>query len=47
MSTAPQARASVLTEAGRDATPVALAYAPFGLTLGATLAATHIPPLTA
>jgi predicted branched-subunit amino acid permease len=27
----------------RDAAPVVLAYAPFGLALGATLAATHLP----
>lgn len=47
MSTATQARASVVTRASRDAIPVFLAYAPFGLALGATLAATHIPPLIA
>jgi predicted branched-subunit amino acid permease len=38
---------SVITRAGQDAAPVVLAYAPFGLALGATLAATHIPPLIA
>jgi len=43
VSTATQARASVVTRASRDAIPVVLAYAPFGLALGATLAATHIP----
>ncbi len=41
------ARAPVLGQAVRDTTPVVLAYAPFGLTLGATLAATHVPPLVA
>ena len=44
MSTATQATASVVTRACRDAIPVVLAYAPFGLALGATLAATRIPP---
>ena len=47
VSTATQARASVVTRASRDAIPVVIAYAPFGLALGATLAATHIPPLIA
>ena len=47
MSTATQARAPVVTRACRDAIPVVLAYTPFGLALGATLAATHIPPLIA
>jgi predicted branched-subunit amino acid permease len=47
VSTATQARASVVTRACRDAIPVVLAYAPFGLALGATLAATRIPPLVA
>ena len=47
MSTATQARASVVTRASRDTIPVVLAYAPFGLALGATLAAIHIPPLIA
>ena len=47
MSTATQAWAPVITRACRDAIPVVLAYAPFGLALGATLAATHIPPLIA
>jgi branched chain amino acid efflux pump len=47
VSTATQARASVATRASRDAIPVVLAYAPFGLALGATLAATHIPSLIA
>ena len=46
MST-PPARASVLIQAGRDAAPVALAYAPFGLALGATLATPPLPPLIA
>ena len=36
-----------ISRAVRDAAPVALAYAPFGLALGATLAATHLPPLIA
>jgi branched chain amino acid efflux pump len=40
-------RAPVFGRAVRDTTPVVLAYAPFGLTLGATLAATHVPPLVA
>jgi len=47
VSAATQARAPVVTRAFRDAIPVVLAYAPFGLALGATLAATHIPPLIA
>jgi len=47
VSTATQARAPVVTRACRDAIPVVLAYTPFGLALGATLAATHIPPLIA
>lgn len=37
------APAPVLGRAVRDTTPVVLAYAPFGLALGATLAATHLP----
>jgi predicted branched-subunit amino acid permease len=37
----------VVGRAVRDTAPVVLAYAPFGLTLGATLAATHVPPLIA
>ena len=37
----------VVAQAVRDTTPVVLAYAPFGLALGATLAATHLPPLIA
>ena len=45
MSTATQARASAVTRACRDAIPVVLAYAPFGLALGATLAATRILPI--
>ena len=47
MTTAAHAGTSLVCRAGRDAIPVALAYVPFGLTLGATLAATHIPPLIA
>jgi predicted branched-subunit amino acid permease len=34
----------VVGRAVRDVLPVVLAYAPFGLALGATLAATHLPP---
>jgi predicted branched-subunit amino acid permease len=37
VSTATQARAAVVTRAYRDAIPVVLAYAPFGLALGAYL----------
>ena len=37
----------VVGRAVRDAMPVLLAYAPFGLALGATLAAMHVPPLVA
>jgi len=33
----------VIGRAVRDALPVVLAYAPFGLALGATLSATHLP----
>jgi branched chain amino acid efflux pump len=33
----------VIARAVRDTLPVVLAYAPFGLALGATLAATHLP----
>jgi predicted branched-subunit amino acid permease len=47
VSTATQARAPVVTRAYRDAIPVVLAYAPFGLALGATLAAARISPLIA
>lgn len=39
--------APVVGRAVRDATPVVLAYVPFGLALGATLAATHVAPLVA
>jgi len=37
----------VVGRAVRDTMPVLLAYTPFGLTLGATLAAMHVPPLVA
>jgi predicted branched-subunit amino acid permease len=37
----------VAGRAVRDTMPVVLAYTPFGLTLGATLAATHLPPVVA
>jgi len=47
MSTATQARAPAIARASWDAIPAVLAYAPFGLALGATLAATRIPPLIA
>ena len=39
----PTVAAPVVGRAVRDAAPVVLAYAPFGLALGATLAATHLP----
>ncbi len=39
--------ASAVRQAVRDTAPVALAYAPFGLALGATLAATRAAPLVA
>jgi predicted branched-subunit amino acid permease len=39
----PVVAAPVVGRAVRDAAPVVLAYAPFGLALGATLAATHLP----
>ena len=43
------AREALRSSAGPCGTrsPVVLAYAPFGLALGATLAATHLPPLVA
>jgi len=47
MSTSTPAGTSLVRRAGRDALPVVLAYLPFGLALGATLAATHLPPLIA
>jgi predicted branched-subunit amino acid permease len=47
MTTLCAARTSILTRAVRDALPVVLAYAPFGLALGATLAASRVPPLLA
>jgi predicted branched-subunit amino acid permease len=45
MTTASAHGATVALQAVRDAAPVALAYAPFGLALGATLAATHVAPV--
>jgi predicted branched-subunit amino acid permease len=47
MTTTVCAPTRVVGRAVRDTAPVVLAYAPFGLTLGATLAATHVPPLIA
>jgi predicted branched-subunit amino acid permease len=42
MTTTSPHNASALRQGARDAAPVALAYAPFGLALGATLAASHV-----
>jgi predicted branched-subunit amino acid permease len=42
MTTAAAHDASIVRQAARDAAPVALAYVPFGLALGATLAATRV-----
>src|SRR4249920_3269024 len=39
--------AAVVGRAARDAAPVVLAYVPFALALGATLAATHLQPMVA
>jgi len=47
MTTTLCAPTPVVGRAVRDATPVVLAYTPFGLALGATLAATHLSPLVA
>jgi branched chain amino acid efflux pump len=47
MTTARAPSPSVVIHAVRDAAPVILAYVPFGLALGATLAATHVPSLIA
>jgi predicted branched-subunit amino acid permease len=47
MSTSSAHATSVVQQAARDAAPVALAYAPFGLALGATLAASHVAPWVA
>ena len=47
MTTTLCAPTRVVGRAVRDTAPVVLAYAPFGLALGATLAATHVPPLIA
>ena len=43
MTTTLGAPTRVVGRAVRDTAPVVLAYAPFGLALGATLAATHLP----
>ncbi len=47
MTTASAHDAATVRQGVRDAAPVALAYLPFGLALGATLAATHVEPLLA
>ena len=47
MTTPPPTRASIVSRACRYALPLILAYTPFGLALGATPAATHLPPLIA
>lgn len=47
MTTTSAHDASVVRQGVRDAAPVALAYLPFGLALGATLATTHMDPLVA
>lgn len=47
MTTTLCAPTRVVGRAVRDTVPVVLAYAPFGLALGATLAATHVPALIA
>ena len=47
MTTNRDAPTRVVGAAVRDATPVVFAYTPFGLALGATLAATHLSPLVA
>lgn len=47
MTTASAHDAPTVRQGIRDAAPVALAYLPFGLALGATLAATHVEPLIA
>jgi predicted branched-subunit amino acid permease len=43
LSPPPVVAEPVIGRAVRDTLPVVLAYAPFGLALGATLAATHLP----
>jgi len=45
MTTTAERSGSAFVEGVRDAAPVVVAYVPFGLTLGATLAGTRVPPL--